>query len=62
VAANGYHKTQALDRQPADNEDRALRGLRKQHQRRYREKETGWHHHQSGISHGLRSSLSGEVQ
>ena len=46
-------ESEAFDGQTAEDKGRARRRGGKQHQRRDREKESGWHDQQSGVLHGL---------
>jgi hypothetical protein len=42
VSANGNRQAESLDCDAANNEDRALRRVAEEHDRGYREKESGW--------------------
>jgi hypothetical protein len=53
MAAHGHHKSQALNRQPAEHKGRPLRRGGEEHQRGDGKKESGWHHQQSGVFHLL---------
>jgi hypothetical protein len=53
VPAHGYRQSEALDGQPAEGEDAAPDGVRKQDESGYGEKESGWHDQQPGIFHGF---------
>jgi hypothetical protein len=58
VPAYRDDKRHHLHSQPAQNERRSHRYAGKQNNRRNREKETSWHHEQSGILHGVLSGGS----
>jgi hypothetical protein len=53
VAAHRYHQAHGDDRQAADDKRQPARGVGKQHQSGDGEKESGWHHKQSGVLHAL---------
>jgi hypothetical protein len=53
VAANGNHEAENFNREAAEDEDGSLSRLREQHQRSDGEEESGWHHQQSRIFHGV---------
>jgi hypothetical protein len=59
MSAHCNDQAHCLYSQPADHKSPAPRGVRKQDQRSESEKESGWHHQQSGVLHGL--SFSGFV-
>jgi hypothetical protein len=47
------NQAHCLDGQTANDKSTAPRGVRKQDQGSESEKESGWHHQQSGVLHGL---------
>jgi hypothetical protein len=53
VAANGDPQAERFDGQSADHEGRPRCGCGEEDECGDREKESGWHDQQSGVSHGL---------
>jgi hypothetical protein len=53
VAADGDGETECFNSESAEDEGGPLSWRGKEHERGYREKESGWHDQQSGVLHGL---------